>query len=73
MCADVKKDYLLFSNDNRQRYSIFGSYAYGLNAFKLSTETMVFQMGLKRVFFKISQNTGKFCSQFRMALFELFR
>jgi len=73
MRTDIKKGYLFFSNDNRQRYSIFVSYAYSLNAFKFSAETMVFQMGLKRVFFEIAQDTGKFCFQFRMALFELFR
>jgi len=73
MRTDIKKGYLFFCNDNRQRYSLFVSYAYGLNAFELSAETMVFQVGLKRVFFGVAQDTGKFCFQFRMALFELFR
>lgn len=72
MRTDIKKGYLFFSYDDRQRYSIFVSYAYGLNAFEPSAETMVFQVGLKRVFFEIAQDTGKFCSQFRMVLFELF-
>ena len=73
MCPDIKKGYLFFSYDNRQRYSIFVSYAYCLNAFELPAEMVVFHVGLKRVFFEIAQDTGKFCSQFRMAFFELFR
>ena len=73
MRPDIKKGYLFFSYDNRQRYSIFVRYAYCLNAFQLSAETVVFQVGLKRVFFEIAQDTGKFCSQFRIALSELFR
>ena len=85
MRPDIKKGYLFFSYDNRQRYSIFVRYAYCLNAFQPSAETVVFQVVLKRVFFEtaqsktpfrrlmIAQDTGKFCSQFRIALSELFR
>lgn len=73
MRSYIKQGYFFFRYDNRQRDSIFVGYAHCLNAFELAAGMVVLQMGLKRVFFEIAQNAGKFCFQLRMAFFEPFR
>jgi hypothetical protein len=71
MTANIEKDDLPVGNHNGKGDAKAVSDAHSLNAFNVSTELVIFQVWLERIFFEFTKYGCKLSSQIGMTLYEL--